>query len=133
MIGNRFANVQVPVLTAPQPRTYFERNRVECQPMALGWHAENRGVGRVPAPGYGWALLLRDCDPGSPSFGAPLDGGEMEAEAMPTSGLYVARMFVRNAAPAIENGRVLLGWLRLTTGSGHAAGTDWAPVYADVA
>lgn len=37
--------------------------------------------------------------------------------------------FVRNTAPAIAAGKVLLGWSRLVTGSANVAGTDWAPLY----
>lgn len=53
------------------------------------------------------------------------------SSSIPTAGAWVTGDFVANTAPAISGGRVLLGWSRLTTGSGHVSGTDWAPVYAD--
>lgn len=51
--------------------------------------------------------------------------------AMPTSGTYTARDYVINLNPGIDaNNMVLKGWIRLTTGSGHVLGTDWARDYA---
>jgi hypothetical protein len=49
--------------------------------------------------------------------------------SMPASGTYRRGDFVLNSEPAISTGKVLLGWSRLTTGSGHVAGTDWTPCY----
>lgn len=51
------------------------------------------------------------------------------AAAMPTSGTYGIGSFVFNTAPSVVGGKTLIGWQRLTTGSGHVAGTDWTPVY----
>lgn len=51
------------------------------------------------------------------------------ASAMPASGSYAQGDFVKNSGPAISAGKVLHGWERLTTGSGHVAGTDWTTVY----
>jgi hypothetical protein len=48
------------------------------------------------------------------------------AAALPTSGSYVQGDFLLNRAPALSQGKVLLGWIRLTTGSGHVLNTDWA-------
>lgn len=44
------------------------------------------------------------------------------AAAMPSLGSWAQGDYVANNAPT-ANG--VLGWLRLTTGSGHVAGTDW--------
>ena len=51
------------------------------------------------------------------------------AAAMPTTGTWSAGTFLLNSAPAISSGKVLLGWSRLTTGSGNVSGTDWTPIY----
>jgi hypothetical protein len=49
------------------------------------------------------------------------------ASAMPNSGEYARGDFVYNTLPAIDgNDMVVLGWSRLTTGSNHVSGTDWA-------
>ena len=53
---------------------------------------------------------------------------EYEVSAsMPTAGAWKKGDFVRNAAPSLSGG-VTPGWLRLTDGSAHTAGTDWAAI-----
>jgi len=47
------------------------------------------------------------------------------ADAMPTSGAFRRGTFVRNSAPSIIDGRVIRGWLRLTTGNAHVLNVDW--------
>jgi hypothetical protein len=51
------------------------------------------------------------------------------ASAMPTSGEYAQGDFVFNTAPAEAGSSsskyVILGWSRLTTGTGHTLNTDW--------
>jgi hypothetical protein len=47
----------------------------------------------------------------------------------PSAGTYRRGDFVLNTEPSISGGKVLLGWSRLTNGSGHVAGTDWTPCY----
>lgn len=51
------------------------------------------------------------------------------SSAQPSSGSYGIGSFVFNTAPTVSGGKTLLGWQRLTTGSGHVAGTDWSPCY----
>jgi hypothetical protein len=73
----------------------------------------------------------------APSFpngiyiGANGNGGRLcpEAAAMPATGSYRINDFVPNSAPAISGGKVLRGWIRLTTGSAHVLNTDWAAQY----
>lgn len=54
------------------------------------------------------------------------------ANSVPTSGTYRAGdvVWVRGAPTIDVNGLVLLGWARMTSGSGHDVGTDWARLYA---
>jgi len=55
---------------------------------------------------------------------------EYWATAQPSSGTYVAMDYVHNSNKGIDvNNMVLFGWLRLRSGSGHIAGTDWAAQY----
>lgn len=51
--------------------------------------------------------------------------------AQPTSGTYVAGDKVWKITPAALDGNsmVNMGWYRLTTGSNHVSGTDWANMY----
>ena len=51
------------------------------------------------------------------------------ASTIPTTGSFRKGDFVENSNPSIASGKVLLGWMRLTTGSAHISGTDWSPIY----
>ncbi|HEY1605057.1 MAG TPA: hypothetical protein VGF77_05620 [Allosphingosinicella sp.] len=52
------------------------------------------------------------------------------ASAMPSSGTYGEGDFVHNTLPSVSSGKVLTGWIRLTSGSGNVLNTDWAACYA---
>lgn len=53
--------------------------------------------------------------------------GEYRRTAQPSSGTWVAGDFVANSSPSVDGSNmVILGWKRLTSGSGNVAGTDWA-------
>lgn len=49
--------------------------------------------------------------------------------AQPATGTYRTGDWVPNSTPTIASGKVLLKWVRLTSGSAHVAGTDWTPIY----
>jgi hypothetical protein len=49
--------------------------------------------------------------------------------AQPVAGTFTIGSFVFNTNPGVAAGKTLLGWQRLTTGSGHVAGTDWSPCF----
>jgi hypothetical protein len=53
--------------------------------------------------------------------------------AKPTTGTYRAGDHVPNSAPSVTTGRVLTGWLRLTSGSGHVLDTDWVGLWVPIA
>lgn len=48
--------------------------------------------------------------------------------AAPTAGTWAKGDIVRASAPALTGTLALLGWLRLTSGSGNVLGTDWVPI-----
>lgn len=52
--------------------------------------------------------------------------------SVPTSGSYTAGDYVENTGAAVidTSNMVLTGWRRMTTGSGHTVGTDWARCYS---
>lgn len=50
--------------------------------------------------------------------------------SIPTAGTYPRFFFVHNETPSIATGKVVIGWTRLTSGTGHVANTDWAALYA---
>lgn len=101
-------------------------------PAAVGINAGNKGIGLVPNGGEGFYLVLEESDPGSANFGQTLFVSPADAAGQPDSGSWIAGSFLRNAAPSVANGKILLGWSRLTTGSGNTAGVDWAPAYATI-
>lgn len=55
--------------------------------------------------------------------------GFSTSTAQPGVGYYVAGDFVKANTFTIASGKVQLGWLRITTGSAHVAGTDWTPFF----
>lgn len=55
--------------------------------------------------------------------------GFSTSNAQPGVGFYVAGDIVKPNTYTVSGGRVQAGWLRLTTGSGHASGTDWSVIY----
>jgi hypothetical protein len=55
---------------------------------------------------------------------------EQYASSIPVSGAYTRGDFVWNLLPSLDaNNMAVLGWARLTTGSSHVVGTDWAVAY----
>lgn len=59
--------------------------------------------------------------------------GYTDQASMPANGSWVAGMYVRIRNPSPSAGKILLGWSRLTTGTGAVLNTDWAAVYATTA
>lgn len=55
------------------------------------------------------------------------------ATAMPTTGSFVRGSLVLNSQPTVVGDKVITGWARLTTGSGHISGTDWTPLVSAIA
>lgn len=46
--------------------------------------------------------------------------------AVPITGAFNQGDYVKNTAPVLTGGAVITGWIRLTSGSAHVLGTDWA-------
>lgn len=62
------------------------------------------------------------------SYGAnPIRRTGLRSPGTPSSGRYVAGEFLWNNGPALDGSNMsILGWSRITTGSAHVMGTDWA-------
>jgi hypothetical protein len=58
----------------------------------------------------------------------PPQGAVFAAAARPTVFTWRQGDFVWNTAPTVTGSRVVLGWLRLTNGSGSVLNTDWVEV-----
>ena len=52
--------------------------------------------------------------------------------AVPSSGSWAQGQFVTNNATAQAAGKILLGWMRLNTGSNNVLNTDWSNVFATI-
>jgi hypothetical protein len=130
--GNTFKNFCVisdVLLSAGDNKAVFLDNIAECDPVAQGFSTSNRGIGNIPRGGRKVIFRIVDCNPASASYGTIRNNCEVDRNTAPTTGTYVVGHFVQNNAPTISTGKVLQGWLRITTGSAHVIGTDWAPVY----
>lgn len=108
--------------------TLVRGNTLHCMPAATGYNASNEGIAVVPYGGPGYTHVIETCDPTSASFGTIQNGPALFATTMPTSGTFVEGQFVWNEAPVVGGGQIVLGWMRLTTGSANASGVDWEPV-----
>ena len=126
---NAFRNVATAVRQVGVVTNTVTGNTLHCDPAAVGFSVANRGIGTVEPGGAGWLHVIETCDPTSALFGRMRSATLVSAAAMPTSGTYVAGHFVAATSPSQANRQTLLGWLRLTTGANHAAGTDWSAVH----
>lgn len=98
----------------------------------IGDNAANGGVRVVP--GNVPVIYARvNTDKASPDFNKVTGITSTTAAAMPTSGHYLAGQTVMAPVPIIRSGYAVTGWLRLTTGNGHAAGTDWSELRTTLA
>ncbi len=126
--GNAFRNVGAAVNMGAATKNILAANTLHCDPVATGFSTANRGVGRVEPGGAGWLHVVETCDPADALFGRIKAATLFSSASQPAAGTYVAGHFVAASVPAVANRQALLGWLRLTTGSDHVAGTDWAAV-----
>lgn len=144
MSRNRIRNAYMPIVTnepgLPSNVLILQNdNIVECDPVSPDYNAGNKGVG-CPGLGNIYTHVIVDSNPRNgdntpnANYRAVKTTPDVTQDAMPASGTYVAGWFVRKTIiGALVSGKRLMGWLRLTTGSGHVLGTDWEPVYAVVA
>lgn len=107
---------------------YVKDNIIYCEPVAVGYDAGNKGVGNVPEAGAAFTHIVMDSTPTSTSYREITTTPKVSASAKPTTGTYVQGHRVINDTPTILNDGsdyVIDQWVRITTGSGHVAGTDW--------
>lgn len=79
------------------------------------------------------SLIVEDSDPNSPTYGAVLSaqGNPTGYTSVPATGYFKIGQLIRFTQPTIDgNGYVAWGCVRLTTGSAHVVGTDWAVLYS---
>lgn len=109
----------------------FTRNTAVGDPAATDGHnASNGGIGYMPSfAGDSFDLVVEGCDPQTTAtYKIVQNQCVRKASAKPTSGFYPKGWFVANEAVSTSGAEATLGWMRLTDGSGHTAGTDWFAV-----
>lgn len=89
-----------------------------------GYSAANQGVGYIPSVGN-TRVINYDADPANATFGDIINELRRDAQVQPTAGYYVTGWFVESTPATVAGTDVVYGWLRLTDGSAHVAGTDW--------
>lgn len=129
---NTFRNVLRAVGTNAQDSNYIKNNTLICEVLhtASGFHNTNKGIGLIDVAGKKYNYIEIDADPTSATYGALGNVQLAESNSMPAAGTYVIGSFVKNSNPSIDGSNMIIfGWVRLTTGTGHVSGTDWAIVY----
>ena len=126
---NAFRNVATAVRQVGAVKNVITGNTLHGDPVSVGFSVSNRGVGTVEPGGAGWLHVVETSDPADALYGRIKTAPAMSAASIPTTGTYVAGHFVTASAPSTGNRQTLLGWVRLTTGSFHVAGTDWSAVH----
>jgi hypothetical protein len=128
--NNDFGNVCIAVSSGATANNIILDNKLRCEPVAIGFSTSNKGVGMLARAGVSYRIIHEGCDPASANYGLILSASLYDSTSIPTAGTYVAGHFVRMTNPSIAAGKVQLGWVRLTTGSGHVSLTDWSPAFA---
>lgn len=95
-------------------------------PAALGFNTGNKGIGSVPNGGGRYRFKIVNSDPTDANHLQLGNNQLAESSATPSTGTYIVGTFVRDNGPSAADGR--LGWLRVTTGSGHVLDTDWVEI-----
>lgn len=123
--NNKMRNLSRPVENGGSPSTISLRNNtLRSQPAGVNYNASSRGIGNNPIAGEQYNYEIVDSNPTSATYGQLTNLQLRESFGMPSTGYYVQGAFVRNT----NTGLNVFGYLRLTTGSGHVAGTDWKSV-----
>jgi hypothetical protein len=100
-------------------------NLIEGEPAAVGFSTSSRGVGNWPRSGSRFLARIVDSNPSNATYGDTLNVCQVDDTAIPSAGTFVIGHFVRNNSPSTTTP---LGWIRITTGSGHTLNTDWLAV-----
>lgn len=133
---NSFQNTaEMIAASTPYPNENLVLENVAmCQPAAHGFATTNKGIAHIRGCGEGYRYLPTFSDPTQGNYGTSMGDQPSFATAVPTTGTFVRGHFVQDVGSSGGALLVLgssgaryvrLGWLRLTTGSAHVAGTDW--------
>jgi hypothetical protein len=123
VMNNRFKNLCSPISSNYNAYWVYLNNIIRCDPTINGFNTGNKGVGNI-FYGHGmWLHEIYGCDPTASDYMKQKNITIQVGLGMPTSGKYVVGHFVQN----VNYGLAVHGWVRLNTGTGHAA-TDWKAI-----
>jgi hypothetical protein len=125
--GNKFKNCCRLIASNSPQLNYISDNIAHCSsPVAVGFNIGNKGIGTI-LTNNNWVYVIEDSDPTSATYLNVTHTTINTSASIPSSGWYYRGWFVKNTTPSIDaNNMIILGWIRLTTGTGHVSGTDWA-------
>lgn len=116
--------------------TWGKGNTVMWEPAATGTglddNAGNKGVRMIPSA-IRFTHIIYNGDPSSASFKSVTTTPRSATSAMPTSGTYVYGHIVENSSPVVVSNYIVIGWMRMTTGSAHVLNTDWRELRVPIA
>jgi hypothetical protein len=95
----------------------------------LGDEPDCRGIRKILRQ-VAFNAIIYDGNPSSAAFKEIITVPDIAAISIPTSGTYVKGHVVKNVAGTVVNPGAgqeyyVIGWQRITTGSGHVLNTDW--------
>ncbi len=79
----------------------YDSNTGVCNPVALGASTSNVGIGNILNPADGFRYIVVNCDPTSAMWNQLLNVCVRSASAQPSTGTYIAQIFVENNAKAV--------------------------------
>jgi hypothetical protein len=125
--NNTFKNCCELISSFNFTKNIISDNIAHCgTPVASGFNIGNTGIGNIIID-YGFRYFIENSDPTSATYLSFISQMAETASAQPSSGWYYRGWFVKNTTPSLDaNDMVILGWIRLTTGTAHVSGTDWA-------
>jgi hypothetical protein len=129
--GNKFKNCRLPIEDAQLAGVGdISQNTFYCEPIAPYGTTNNKGIGAIirgnDESGKNF-YVIENSDPTSATYLNFISIPYKTFYQQPSSGWYPKGWFVKNNNPTLDaNGMTLSGWIRLTTGTTHVAGVDWA-------
>lgn len=120
--GNTIEEVYQPISATS---SVIANNILRADAAAAGWSASNRGIGVMPSSlGEGYRYIPTILNAASTNYRLLSQSPNTDRTTMPSSGYYPAGYIVRSIDPSLG----VYGWERLTSGTNHVLGVDWAEI-----
>lgn len=130
IVNNIIKNV-CRAIVSTNPNLNIIRNNVlhSGVPVAIGFNAGNKGIGVIELGKDKYSYVIEECDPTNSNFGQVSNTLISNSSSMPNSGYYPAGWITWVETPIVVDAGstdyVVIGWIRLTSGTSHALNTDW--------